>query len=278
MSERPHPFDVPLERLPGTLPIFPLPGVLLLPGGTLPLNIFEPRYLAMVDAALASGRMLGMVQPVLDDPGDDESWDDDAEDEDSWDDEAEEPEDEASAREAAAEALGIGQAGTSEPAASGAEAQSDVGSAPIYRVGCAGRIAQFAETDDGRYLITLRGLVRFRVVEELVTTDPYRRVRVDYTRHAQDLERAQAHFDRQRLLDALGYYFDQQGIEADWEAIREASNERLVTSLAMVCPFSAAEKQALLEAPSPSDRAETMTTILEMSVLGPRGGRAGPRH
>jgi len=261
MSEHPHPFDAPLERLPGTLPIFPLPGVLLLPGGTLPLNIFEPRYLAMVDAALASGRMLGMVQPALEE-------------------DADAPVDEIDREAGDITAFGA-EAATGSPEsdeAGGAEAETDVGSAPIYRVGCAGRITQFAETDDGRYLITLRGLVRFRVVEEFVTSDPYRRVRVDYTRHAQDLERAQAHFDRQRLLDALSYYFDQQGIEADWEAIREASNERLVTSLAMVCPFSAAEKQALLEAPSASDRAETMTTILEMSVLGPRGGGAGPRH
>lgn len=307
MSQETYPFDPPLEKLPATLPIFPLPGVLLLPGGTLPLNVFEPRYLAMIEEAMRHSRMIGMVQPVLDaaEESDLEGELEALDDLDELDDETlpgeMAPEDTATADTALAdsapdeavrgEALGDmpgemsqdaplpGEHGAVQDESEGGETAPDldVGNAPIYRVGCAGRIVQFAETDDGRYLITLRGLVRFRIVEELPLIDGYRQVRPDYTRYAQDLERANPYFDRQRLMEALQYYFDQQEIEADWEAIRDASNERLVTSLAMVCPFSTAEKQALLEAPNPSDRAETMTTILEMAVLGSREG-ARSRH
>jgi len=248
MSNDPNPFDPGIESLPSSLPIFPLTGVLLLPGGQLPLNIFEPRYLEMVTDALAEHRMIGMVQPALD--------------------EAETTGFEVESRDEAAPA-----------ASSGATGSVDPGRAPVYRTGCAGRIVQFSETEDGRFLVTLRGVVRFRIRRELPLARAYRRVLPQFDPFAADLEAAKAYFDRQRLLDALTYYFDQQGIEADWEAIREASNERLVTSLAMVCPFSAAEKQALLEAPTPSDRAETMTTILEMAVLGSQAtGPAVARH
>jgi hypothetical protein len=167
-----------------------------------------------------------------------------------------------------------------EDMSEGAAPDIDPGAAPIYRVGCAGRISQFSETDDGRLLITLKGVVRFRIRRELpVESGGFRRVVPDFNPFAADLEAAKAYFDRQRLLEALNYYFDQQGIEADWDTIREASNERLVTSLAMVCPFSSAEKQALLEAPTPSDRAETMTTIMEMAVLGSGAqGTVAARH
>jgi hypothetical protein len=245
MSTDTNPFDPTIDTLPDELPIFPLGGVLLLPGGKLPLNIFEPRYLEMVRGALGTSRMIGMVQPAIDDE----------------------------------ETSGFEVEADTEESAGGATEGVDLGSAPIYRTGCAGRIVQFSETDDGRFLITLRGIIRFRVRFELDKVAGYRRVRPDFSPFVGDLDPGRAYFDRQRLLDALNYYFDQQGIEADWEAIREASNERLVTSLAMVCPFSSAEKQALLEAPTPSDRAETMTTILEMAVLGSSAvGTAAGRH
>jgi hypothetical protein len=250
MSHR-HPFDPGLEQLPAELPIFPLSGVLLLPGGRLPLNIFEPRYLNMIRAALQGDRMIGMVQPAVDD--------------------------------AEQGASGLGEFEVEDPEESGAAGHArsfDQGAAPVYRTGCAGRIVSFSETDDGRYLVTLRGLIRFRIAEELPGCEGFRRVRPEFAPFAGDLESSAANFDRDRLLEALSYYFNQQGIEADWDAIREASNERLVTSLAMVCPFSSAEKQALLEAASASDRAETMTTILEMAVLdSPESqGRAASRH
>jgi hypothetical protein len=251
MTTETSPFDPTIDTLPSTLPIFPLQGVLLLPGGKLPLNIFEPRYLEMVKAALGESRMIGMVQPAIED-------------------------NEATGFEVEAALEDVPVEDMSEGAAS----DMDPGAAPIYRVGCAGRISQFSETDDGRFLITLKGVVRFRIRRELVVEPGgFRRVVPDFNPFATDLEAAKAYFDRQRLLEALNYYFDQQGIEADWDTIREASNERLVTSLAMVCPFSSAEKQALLEAPTPSDRAETMTTIMEMAVLGTGAqGTVAARH
>jgi len=245
-----HPFDPGLEELPSTLPIFPLSGVLLLPGGRLPLNIFEPRYLNMIRDAMAGSRLIGMVQPAVDDAQQAPDFGD-------------------------FEVEGAEESGLDQPAE-----RFDQGAAPVYRTGCAGRIVSFSETDDGRYLVTLKGLIRFRIQQEMSVLDGYRRVRPDYGPFHADLEHCAATFDRDRMLEALTYYFQQQGIEADWEAIREASNERLVTSLAMVCPFSSAEKQALLEASSPSDRAETMTTILEMAVLDTPDaqGRAAQRH
>lgn len=250
MSTASRSFVHRLDDLPQVLPVFPLPGVLLLPGGRLPLNVFEPRYVNMVRDALAGSRLIGMIQPVLGDDG-------------------EEP------RELVEDAVMDEGLPGAEIAASG----EDPGAAPLYRTGCAGRIVSFSETDDGRYLITLRGVVRFAVAQELDPVDGYRRVRAGYAPYADDLMQQHALFDRDRLVAALGEYFDQHGIEADWDAIREASNERLVTSLAMVCPFSSAEKQALLEAPDASQRAETMTTILEMAAFGPAGrGAAASRH
>jgi Lon protease-like protein len=249
-----HPFDPEYDELPGELPIFPLSGVLLLPGGRLPLNIFEPRYLNMIRDALRTQRMIGMVQPAVDDA-------------------------DQTARFGSFEVEDDEEAAylTTEPQGT----RFDAGAAPVYRTGCAGRIVSFSETDDGRYLVTLKGLLRFRITEELALQDGYRRVIPDFSAFSQDLTPEQAaYFDRDRLLEALTYYFTQQGIEADWEAIREASNERLVTSLAMVCPFSSAEKQALLEARDASQRAETMTAILEMAVLDRPApeGRAASRH
>ena len=210
------------------VPIFPLPGVPLLPGGRLPLNIFEPRYLAMVRDALAGERAIGMIQPC--------------------------------------------------------EQATDVGAAKVYETGCLGRITAFSETDDGRYLITLTGLIRFIVARELPILDGYRRAAADYDRFRGDLEgdaedgsdRAAVTIDRVRLLETLGYYFEAQGIESDWEAIEEAGDAALVTWLAMLCPFAAPEKQALLEVMSLPERASAMTAIMEMAVHEPGG--TGPAH
>jgi Lon protease-like protein len=206
-----NPFDPTFEALPATLPVFPLSGVLLLPGGRLPLNIFEPRYLAMVADALASDRLIGMVQPN--------------------------------------------------------DEEGEPGGAEIYEIGCAGRIVSFSETDDGRYLVTLRGLIRFRVGRELPLRRGYRRVEAFFEEFRDDLLPGIGTIERDRLLSVLRLYFEQNQIEADWEAIKETPDERLVTSLAMICPFEAREKQALLEAPGLVERAQTMTAILEMAVL-----------
>ena len=218
MSQAEHRTD--LADLPRILPIFPLPGVLLLPGGRLPLNIFEPRYLAMVRDALAGERLIGMVQPR-------------------------------------------------EPAA-------DVGAAKVYGIGCAGRITAFSETPDGRNLITLTGVIRFDIERELPSIGGYRRIAADYGKFQDDLADDDNGIDRQRLLAALGAYFDAAGIEGDWAAIKETGNKPLVTSLAMVCPFDGAEKQALLEAMTLRERVAATTMMMELAAHGAVG--ADMRH
>ncbi len=204
-------FDPQFEDLPAAIPVFPLPEVLLLPGGMLPLNIFEPRYLAMVQAALSADRMIGMIQPL----------------------------------------------------SSGGRS----GEPPLYNTGCAGRIRRFEETPDGRYLISLKGVCRFDVAEELAPHDGYRRAQPDWTPYEGDLERETLScLERGRLFPALRGYFKLHGIEADWETLGDAPDERLVTCLSMICPFGAPEKQALLEAPSLDARAEILTTLVEMGA------------
>jgi Lon protease-like protein len=219
----PNPFDPTFDQLPEIVPIFPLTGVLLLPRGKLPLNVFEPRYLAMTEDALSGNRMIGIIQP-------------------------------------------------SDPL-------SRASVPPVYPIGCAGRITSFSETDDGRYLITLTGVCRFETVRELPIVRGYRRVDVSWERFAADLEESgPALFDRARLVEGLKTYFKIQGISANWDAIDSTPDERLVTSLAMICPFEPSEKQALLECGSLSERASMMVAIIEMSVLDKRGGDTMARH
>ena len=219
----PNPFDPTFDQLPEIVPIFPLTGVLLLPRGKLPLNVFEPRYLAMTEDALSGNRMIGIIQP-------------------------------------------------SDPL-------SRASVPPVYPIGCAGRITSFSETDDGRYLITLTGVCRFETARELPIVRGYRRVDVSWERFAADLEEpGPALFDRARLVEGLHTYFKIQGISANWDAIESTPDERLVTSLAMICPFEPSEKQALLECGSLSERASMMVAIIEMSVLDKRGGDTMARH
>jgi Lon protease-like protein len=209
------PFAPDFAQLPKTLPIFPLTGVLLLPGGRLPLNIFEPRYLAMTRDALAEARMIGMVQP--------------------------------------------------------ADGQGDAGDPPVYRRGCAGRMTSWSETDDGRYLITLAGVARFDITEELPRERLYRRVVPDWTPYRDDLAAESpplAAAERLRLLAAIKPFFDRHGISADWKAIEASADERLVTTLAMACPFAPGEKQALLDATDATERARLLTALMEMAALG----------
>jgi Lon protease-like protein len=204
------------EELPSDFAVFPLGGALLLPGGKLPLNIFEPRYLAMTLDSLGSGRMFGMIQP--------------------------------------------------EPN------QPEVPNGPaLYRVGCLGRVSSFSETEDGRLLITLSGLIRFTVDSELDMVRGYRRVRGDYGRFLADLEEpAQpVRCEREKLLEALRGYFQHRQVEANWDAIRRMPDDALVVTLAMACPFEPVEKQALLEAPTPAERAGTLLALLQMGAAGP---------
>ncbi len=199
--------------LPSEFAIFPLPGALLLPHGKLPLNIFEPRYLAMVDDSLAKGRMFGMIQP-----------------------------------------------NTHAPRAPNGPS--------LYQIGCLGRLSHFSETEDGRYLITLTGVSRFRVVEELPIRHGYRRVNGDFSPFKADLASpgTKSGLDRAELLEALKPFFHMHQIDANWDAIHRMPEASLVTTLAMLCPFDDAEKQALLEAPTEADRAADLLALLRMSV------------
>ncbi|CAD7047468.1 peptidase S16 [Pseudorhizobium endolithicum] len=199
------------EDLPETVRVFPLTGALLLPGGQLPLNIFEPRYLAMFDAALAGDRLIGIVQPSL------------------------------------------------------SEAENGEGSrSALSCVGCIGRITSFAETGDGRYITSLSGVCRFRLLEEIGEGHPYRTFRIAPLLADLSAEDDEAAVDRAELLRVFRAYLDANKLEADWESVGRAGNRTLVNSLSMMSPFGPAEKQALLEAPDLKTRAETLIAITEI--------------
>ncbi|MFG1301253.1 LON peptidase substrate-binding domain-containing protein [Xanthobacter sp. V3C-3] len=208
--------------IPPVIPVFPLSGALLLPRAELPLNIFEPRYLAMVDAALGGPRLIGMVQP-------DEN------------------------------------------------APSDARGPGVFRVGCVGRLTQFSETGDGRYLITLTGVCRFNVVEEVAATTPYRQFQVDTAPFRRDFEASsgEAEVDRQAVLAALAAFLDANKLEADWDGIRQAGTETLVNALSVMSPYGALEKQALLEADSLKARADMLVAITQMMLARMPGDGEG---
>ena len=215
---RPVPGELPTE-----IPVFPLAGALLLPHGKLPLHIFEPRYKAMVEDALAGQRIIGMIQPD----------------------------------------------GTSPP---------DDPAPALFGVGCLGRLSSFSETADAkRYLITLNGIIRFNVREELEERRGYRRLAVDYAPFTGDLEPPPDTLpQRSLLLTALRSYFAANGFDANWDAIDEMQDDMLVVTLCMVCPFDPLERQALLEAATPAKRADTLVTLLQMGAHG-RGDGDGER-
>jgi uncharacterized protein len=203
------------EDLPDVIPVFPLPGALLLPRGQMPLNIFEPRYLAMTEDALRStDRIIGMIQPDAAHPGPDQN----------------------------------------KP--------------KLFRVGCVGRISQFAESGDGRYLIQLTGVARYRIEQELDVTTPYRQCRVNYRPFIDDFtaRKGEDEVDREALLRALTSFLKANNLKADWEGIESAPNEALVNALAMMSPYDAAEKQAMLEAPDLKTRAEILVAVTEIEL------------
>ena len=199
--------------LPQTVPVFPLEGALLLPGSRLPLNIFEPRYLQMVDEVIGSHRLIGLIQPSLD----------------------------------------------------GAVRKD--GEPELCEVGCFGRITSLAETDDGRYLIALQGVCRFRLVEEPAVKTPFRQCRVaPFLTDLNDSDAASASIDRPALLKVFRAYLQANDLQADWEGVNRADDTMLVNALSMMAPYGAAEKQALLEAPDLRMRAETLIAITEMAL------------
>jgi Lon protease-like protein len=198
------------DDLPAVLGVFPLTGVIVLPRGQLPLNVFEPRYLALVDAAMSGSRLIGMIQP--------------------------------------------------------AEHEDKVLKPALVKVGCAARITTYRETDDGRYLITLTGICRFRAEPELAATTPFRQVQADYAPFASDLAPTDdGEFPRERMIDALKSYLAQRDLKADWKSVMSAPAEILVNALAMLCPFEPAEKQAILEASAWPERVNTLLALLEMA-------------
>jgi uncharacterized protein len=210
--------------LTDVIPVFPLPGALLLPRGQMPLNIFEPRYVAMVDDALRSGhRLIGMIQP--------------------------------------------------DAAHSGAESRPN-----LYRIGCVGRITQIAETGDGRYLMQLTGIARFRLEQELPVNTLYRQCRVSYLPFVDDFtaRRGEEAVDRERLLEALTTFLKANNLKADWDGIENAPSEALVNALAMMAPYGPAEKQALLEAPDLKTRAEILVALTEMEMAKKATGGETP--
>ena len=210
--------------MPPTLPVFPLAGALLLPRRPIQLNVFEPRYLALLDDALTGERLVGMIQPRA-----------------------------------------------------GEEA---VGHAPeIYAVGCAGRIVQYAELGDGRCFLTLMGVARFRIEEELTTLTPYRIVSPDYSSFEPDFVAGvgEADVDRKALINALTEYAKANDLKVDWDDVEKAPNEPLVNALSMMSPYGAKEKQALLEAPDLKTRAEILIAISQMSLVRGEGDDAPGR-
>ncbi|MXN65009.1 ATP-dependent protease [Stappia sp. GBMRC 2046] len=216
-------FEKPAD-LPQTIPLFPLMGALLLPQGQMPLNIFEPRYLAMVDAALKGDRIIGMIQPDYD-----------------------------------------------------LEGVESVEIPPLRKVGCAGRIVAFQETGDGRYLITLTGIARFEVVEELKSVTPFRLASISAERYADDFHsgHGENQVDRSALIKTLDDYLTANDLEADWESIRSAGTEVLVNALSMMSPYGPAEKQMLLEAEDLKARADALVALTEVHLA--RGGDDGGR-
>jgi Lon protease-like protein len=210
--------------LPEVIPVFPLPGALLLPRGQMPLNIFEPRYLAMVDDSLRDGhRLIGMIQP--------------------------------------------------DPAHPGSEEKPT-----LFKIGCVGRITQIAESGDGRYLLQLTGVARFKVEEELKVATAYRQCRVTFVPFADDFvaRKGEDDVDRKAVLEALTSFLKANNLKTDWQGVESASNEALVNALAMMSPYGTAEKQALLEAPDLKARAEILVAVTEMELAKKTAGGGEP--
>ena len=204
------------QEMPSVIPVFPLPGALLLPRGQMPLNIFEPRYLAMIDHALQTDRIIGMIQPAPD--------------------------------------------------------KADTG--VLFPVGCAGRITQFAETGDGRYIVTLTGIARFRILQDTMARTPFAQFKVNWTPFGDDYTPrfGEDAVDRPAVLRTLKEFSEANDLPVDWDSVKDAPNEALVNALSMMCPYGVREKQALLEAADLKARGEMLVAITEMELAKAAGG------
>lgn len=197
-----------IEWLPKALPIFPLPGAIILPKGTLPLNIFEPRYIAMVENVLGTHRMIGMIQPL--------------------------------------------------------KSQND--KKKIYPIGCAAKIVAFSETSDNRFLIELKGVIRFKVIKELKSTNGFRNIEPNWKIYKDDLELNFDNIDIEDLLNQLKKYFINNNINVDLNELAKISKEQIVSSIPQICSFKTNEKQAILEAKTEKDRVEVLISLLKMNL------------
>ena len=230
-------FDPEFDQLPMRIPIFPLPSALLLPGGQLPLNIFEPRYLAMVTHALATPtRLIGMVQPLDHYAGGDSANDD----------------------------------GANDDGANNDGANND--GAGLFETGCAGRLSFFQESEDGRFVIALTGVCRFHRLRQELDPNGFLVADVDWQPFANDLRIDVSALDRDPLIKVMKRYFDMKGFETDWTQIENSDNHQLLATLSMICPFEVAEKQALLEADSMAKRADLLIAMMEMALHDETGG------
>ncbi|SFB06661.1 hypothetical protein SAMN05421688_2696 [Poseidonocella pacifica] len=198
--------------LPDTIAIFPLPGALLLPRTRLPLHVFEPRYLAMLEDVMKTPhRLIGMIQPHTEDDS------------------------------------------------------------TLHGIGCAGRLTQFSETEDGRYMITLAGVSRFQMLEEIDGFTPYRRAKVEWSAYEEDLQteaQEDPALDRPHFLGLLRRYFSEQELQTDWDELADAGDEMLIDALSMLCPFHPEDKQALLEAFDLPERRRILIALIEFSLRG----------
>ncbi len=200
-----------ISELPTQLPLFPLAGALLLPRVDLPLNIFEPRYLEMIEDAMANHRMIGMIQPL----------------------------------------------------------EGEDGDAPkLQGIGCAGRITSYAESEDGRLLITVTGVCRFSLRKEIESPKAYRQATVDYSKFAIDLvsEIGAGHVNRTELVTAFRNYLEANSMTANWREVEAVSTEILVNTLSLLAPYPPRDKQALLEAPDLKSRAEVLVALTELQL------------
>jgi len=194
----------------------------MLPRSSLPLNVFEPRYLQMINDVIAGHRILGIIQPQDSD-----------------------------------------------------DTQSPAGkTSPLRRVGCAGRLTAYSETDDGTLIVSLSGIARFEILQECGSDKPYRVCEVSYAPFAEDFVRGygQEQVNLQRFMRVLRSYLDSHKLRADWDALQRSPAELLINTLAMISPYGPEEKQALLEAPDLRTRSEILMALAEMDMASPEDG------
>jgi len=212
-----------IEDLPKRIPIFPLTGAVLFPGTQLPLNIFESRYINMIDDALASSdRLISMIQPA---------------------------------------------------------SSKDNDSKILKNVGCIGKITTFNEIEDSRYLITLTGIIRFKIKEELDTTTPYRQIIPDFTNFNVDLEDQNVEsIDRENLLSLIKKYLEHRNMLTDWDIIQQTSTEQLINYSGVLVPFTPEEKQLLLESTTITERCSALEALYQSYIFDLSGENSTKIH